>query len=125
MWYSMYLFTLLLGCTSAPPTEGSTLTDGGTWTVGLEETSFDQGDNDVALVVADADGAPAPGLDVLAQAEMEGMSHGHEDAPCEDQGDGRYVCALTFEMSGLWNLAGSVSDGQVTEGFELVIEVRP
>ena len=105
---------------------GEGATDGGSWWLSLEQTAFDQGEAEVALLVQTAgEGEPAPGLDVLARPDMDAMGHEASVVQLADEGEGRYAGALSFTMSGLWTITGYVSDGALVESYALVVEVRP
>ena len=52
----------MLACTSPSPVVGEGATDGGSWWLSLEQTDFDQGEAEIALLVQTAgEGEPAPG----------------------------------------------------------------
>lgn len=122
----MLLVLSALACVQPSPVVGEALSDGGSWWVSLEQTAFDQGEVEVALLVQTAgEGAPALGLEVLARPDMDTMGHSEEVSRLSEDGDGRYAGALRFPMSGLWTLSGYLSDGVITEGYALVVEVTP
>lgn len=125
---------LLVACVSPSPVVGETLTDNGTWRLRLAETTYDQGEVDVEITATEAEsGAPTAGLGILVRPGMDEMSHLLEVADCGDLGDGRYVAAVRFDMTGIWTLTGyaragggdtGVDTGE-SEGFSFVVEVRP
>ena len=116
----------MLACTSPSPVVGEGATDGGSWWLSLEQTDFDQGEAEIALLVQTAgEGEPAPGLDVIARAAMDGMEHDAAVVQLADEGEGRYASELSFNMSGLWMITGYVSDGARAESYALLVEVSP
>ena len=116
----------MLACTSPSPVVGEGATDGGSWWLSQEQTDFDQGEAEVALLVQTAgEGEPAPGLDVIARAAMDGMEHDAAVVQLADEGEGRYASELSFNMSGLWMITGYVSDGARAESYALLVEVSP
>lgn len=98
-------------------------TDGGTWIVSTAEAPLSEGESTLHLHV-EAEGEPATGLVVTALASMSGMDHGGDATAAEEQGEGDYAVPLSFSMAGAWEIDGEVSDGSVTEGYTLTIEVE-
>ncbi len=114
---------LLLGACGPEPLVLEAETDGGTWVVSTAEAPLSEGESTLRLHV-EADGEPASGLVVTALASMGGMDHGGDATAAEEQGEGDYAVPLSFSMAGAWEIDGEVSDGSVTEGYTLTIEVE-
>lgn len=113
------LLLLALACAPEDPTVLAAVTDGGTWTVRVDEGTYAVG---LAPVTLHVEGDTVEGLIVTAASSMEGMDHGAETAPFTDQGGGAYEGRLGFSMAGVWQIHGTVDDGVVpAEGFTLQV----
>jgi hypothetical protein len=114
---------IALGCSAAYPiTEAAT--DDGAWIVSVAGDRWPVGLATLPLMVTDAAGAPTLGLGVIVTPGMDGMEHDVGSTVCLDGGDGGYACDVRFLMPGLWNLDGTVSDGEVVAAFRLVVAVE-
>lgn len=120
------LVALLIACAAPSPVVGQTRTEGGTWSLALDTTSYDAGNAEVDLNATDAaSGAPAAGLTLYARPDMDDMAHTLDVVDFVETDAGRYTGAFAFDMAGIWTLTGYAADAARTESFTLVVEVLP
>ncbi len=114
-----------LGGCPRPETRVAT-TDGGVWTVEIDEASYPQGVNLVLLYVIDEASEPATGLDLTPVFTMPSMSHDAATVEVSEDpyGDGSYTVEVDLDMTGEWLLTGTLSNPLFTdEVFTLDLEV--
>jgi hypothetical protein len=120
------LLLALAACSSPTPLVGDVTSDGGTWGLALAETSYDRGAAELRVTVTPIDpDAAVERLTLFLQADMEGMGHAGQLVDLYEADTGAYAGAVTFDMAGIWTLAGYVGDDAGVEGFAFVVEVRP
>lgn len=119
------MLVLLLACASPSPVL-TAVSSGGTWAVSVPDAPFPVGLVDVPLSVADAGGAPAPGLSVTLRTSMEGMEmeSDNEIVDAAEGEEGVYTALVGFSMTGLWTLDVGLDDGAAAETAQLVVSVE-
>lgn len=117
------LLALLGACAPAGPVL-SGVSDGASWEVSVEKPTWPAGDGTLRLTVRTADGEPATGLEVLLVTGMDGMDHAPDAEWCAEEGAGVYACGVRFTMPGLWNVEGTLYEGEASEAFHLVVAVE-
>lgn len=116
----------LVSCVMATPLVGQTTTDGGAWDLALESTSYDRGDAEIAISLVEAStGAPGEDLAIMLRPSMDDMGDIGQPVDLEETEPGLYAGTVTFDMPGIWELTGYVSDGTRVESYQLVVEVHP
>ncbi len=114
----------LVACGGADSSASAT-SDGDTWTLTLTSTELGTGWSDIELgVTSSLDGSPAVGLDLVADVAMPTMGHGSsEPVTSLELGGGDYVVSAFFEMTGAWQLSGTLADDQYAESFVVDLDV--
>jgi hypothetical protein len=76
------------------------------------------GDNDLDLMIVDADGKPVSGLKLSARVQMTSMDMGTTQPVVKDMGDGHYRLTVNFSMAGPWRATLRSEIGKAVLNFD-------
>ncbi|MEO7716459.1 MAG: FixH family protein [Capsulimonas sp.] len=76
------------------------------------------GDNDLDLMIVDADGKPVSGLKLSARVQMTSMDMGTTQPAVKDMGNGHYRLTVNFSMAGPWRTTLRSEIGKAALSFD-------